>query len=206
MQVRVRPPDPGANGLGDGVVVRPGTGQGHRELPGTGSFWECLSAYRDQLEDPGFASGLLDEGGAIGGTVSQLARLHSLAAERFEEQAVRLAAKAERVDAYEQGAYGEPLVNAVMLTVLMTTTLGFSTLVLLRMRGLVGVLFGAVLFVVTLGLNAIFVRMWRRPPYSYEAEYRTPWDGAANLARDRAQQARKASLAGDVAVQNPPST
>jgi hypothetical protein len=176
-----------------------------RELPDTGSFYEFLSAYRDQLEDPGFASGLPDEGGATGDTASQLARLHSLAAERFEEQAVRHAAKAEWVDAYEQGAYGEPLMNGVMLTVLMTTTLGFSTLVLLRMRGLGGVLFGAVLFVVTLGLNAIFVKMWRRPPYSYEAEYRRPSDDAANLARDRAQQARTASFAGDVAVQNPPS-
>lgn len=177
-------------------------GQEPRELPDTGTFWECLGAYREQLEDAGFASGLLDEGGATGDMVSQLARLHSLAAERFEERAMRSAAKADWVDAYERGAYGEPLMNGVMLTVLMTTTLGFSIVVLLRMRGFWPVLFGAVLLVVTLEVNAIFVRMWRRPPYKYEADYRRPWDDAASLARDLAQQARKASLAVDVQVQN----
>ena len=100
----------------------------------------------------------------------------------------------------------EPLVNGVMLTVLMVTTLGFSTLVLLRMRGLVGVLFGAVLLVVTLALNAIFVSMWRRPPYKYEAEYRRPWDDASSIARGRAEQAKRASLGVGAEVQDPRST
>jgi len=186
--------------------MRPGIGQEPQKLPDVGTFWECLGAYREQLGDPGFASGLLDEGKATGDTASQLARLHSLAAERFEEQAVRLAAKADGVDAYEQGAYSEPLVNGVMLTVLMTTTLGFSTLVLLRMRGFGGVLFGAVLFVVTLVLNVIFVKMWRRPPYRYEAEYRKPWDDAASIARGRAEQAKRASLGVDSHIQDPRST
>jgi hypothetical protein len=163
-------------------------GQEPRELTDMGTFWEYLGAYRQQLEDPGFASGLLDEGGATGDMASQLGHLHSLAAEGFEERAARFAAKAESVDAYERGAYSEPLMNGVMLTVLVTTTLGFSVVVLLRMR-----VAGAILLVVTLGLDTIFVRMWRRPPYRYEAGYRRPWDDAANLARDRAQQARNAS-------------
>jgi hypothetical protein len=120
---------------------------------------------------------------------NQLARLHLLAAERFEQRAQRLAARAEWFDAYERGAYSEPPVNGVMLTVLMTTTLGLSFVVLLRMW-----VIGAVLMVVSLGLNALFVRLWRRPPYRYEAEYRKPWDDAASLARDRAEQARKASI------------
>jgi hypothetical protein len=63
----------------------------------------------------------------------------------------------------------KPLVNGVMLTMLVTTTLGFSIAVLLHMA-----VIGAVLLVVSLGLNALFVRMWRRPPYRYEAEYRKP--------------------------------
>lgn len=178
----------------------PGTGQEPQKLPDMGTFSELLCGYRQQLGDPGFASGLLDEPGT-GHMASQLARLHSLAAERFEEEAVRLAAAAERVDAYELGAYGEPLVNGVMLAVLMTTTLGFSIVVLLRMR-----LIGAVLLVVSLGLNAIFVKMWRRPPYRYEAEYRKRWDDAASLARGRAEQARKATLAVGGRVQSVPST
>jgi hypothetical protein len=166
-----------------------------------GTFSERLEAYRDQLEDPGFACGLLDEGGTTSDLASQLARLHSLAADRFEEQAVTLAARGEWVDAYERGAYTEPLVNSVMLTVLMTTTLGFSIVVLLRMR-----VAGAVLLIMSLALNAIFVRMWWRPPYRYEAEYRKPWDDAASLARGRAEQARRASLAVGGPVQNAPST
>jgi uncharacterized membrane protein len=120
---------------------------------------------------------------------SQLARLHSFAAERFEERATRFAVKAEWVDAYEQGAYGEPAVNGVMLTVLMTTTLGFSTVVLTRMP-----IIGAILLAVSLGLNVVFVRMWRRPPYRYEAEYRKPWDDAALREESRAEQARIASI------------
>ena len=158
------------------------------DLPSS-TFSECLGAYRDELEDAGFASGLVEEGGITNETASQLARLHSLAADRFQERATRFAAMAGSVDAYEQGAYGEPPVNGVMLTVLMTSTLGFSTVALLRMG-----LIGAVVLVPSLGLNAVFLKMWRRPPYRYEAEYREPWDDAASLARDRAEQARKASI------------
>jgi hypothetical protein len=158
------------------------------DLPGS-TFWECLGIYRDELDDPGFASGLVEEGGGTDEAGNRLARLHSLAAERFEQRATRFAAKAERVDAYERGAYGEPPVNGVMLTILMTTTLGFSIVVVLRMG-----LIGGMILAVSLGLNALFVRMWRRPSYQYEAEYRKPWDEAASLARDRADQARKASI------------
>ena len=32
------------------------------DLPSS-TFWECLGTYRDELEDPGFASGLVEEGG-----------------------------------------------------------------------------------------------------------------------------------------------
>ncbi len=53
---------------------------------------------------------------------------------------------------------------------------------------------GGVLLVAVLGLNAIFVRMWRRPPYRYEGEYRKPWDDAASLTRQRAEQARRAAV------------
>ena len=168
---------------------------------GTATFWECLGTYRDQLGSPQFASGILDECEATGDKASQLARLHVLAAEGFEEQATWLAARAERVDAYERGAYGEPLVNGVMLTVLVATTLGFSLVVLTRMR-----VAGAVLLVVTLGLNAAFVRMWRRPPYGYEGEYRKPWDDIASLARHRAEQARRASLVTGVPAQDLPTS
>jgi hypothetical protein len=187
--------------FGLGVDLRSGMGQAPREPLSVGTFREHVAAYRGQLGDPGFAGGLLAESGTTSDLGDQLARLHSLAAERFEEQAVGLAERAEWVDAYERGAYGEPPVNGVMLTVLMTTTLGFSTVVLLRMR-----LVGAILLAVSLGLNAVFVWMWRRPSYRYEAEYRKPWDAAANLARERADQARRASLVvgGHVQVLSPP--
>jgi hypothetical protein len=158
------------------------------DLPSS-TFWENLGTYRDALEDPGFGSGLVEETKTGDETASQLARLHSLAAERFEERATRMAARAEWLDAYERGAYGEPAVNTVMLAVLMITTLGFSIVVLLRM----GVI-GTIILAVSLALNALFVRMWRRPPYRYEGEYRKPCDHAASLARDRAERARKASL------------
>lgn len=175
--------------------------QEHRELADVGTFGKYLGAYREQLEDPGFASGLLDEGRATGDMASRLARLHSLAAGRFEERATRLTAEAERVDAYERGAYSEPLVSSVMLTVLVTTTLGFSIVVLLRIR-----VVGVIPLVVTLGMDMVFVRMWRRTPYKYEADYGRRWDDAANLARDRAQQARNASHAVDAYIENPQST
>ncbi len=158
------------------------------DLPSS-TFWESLGAYRDELEDPGFARGLVEDAGIIDETASKLARLHSLAAERFEERATRFASTAELVDAYERGAYYEPPINGVMLTILMTTTLGFSTAVLTRMP-----VIGAVLLAVSLGLNVVFVKMFRRPPYRYEGEYRKPWDDAASLARARAEEARKASI------------
>jgi hypothetical protein len=153
------------------------------------SYWECLGTYRDELDDPGFASVLVEATGAAGEMSRQLPQLHLLAAERFEERAAQFAVKAEWVDAYERGAYEEPPVNGVMLTVLMTTTLGFSIVVLTRMP-----LIGAILLAVSLALNVVFVRMWRRPPYQYEAEYRKLWDDAAALEKGRAEQARIASI------------
>jgi hypothetical protein len=158
------------------------------DLPSS-TYWQWLGNYRDALEEPDFAKGLVDEGGTASERANQLARLHLLAAQRFEERATRLAVQADRVDAYERGAYDEPPVNGVMLTVLMTTTLGFSIVVLLRMGAI-----GAIPLVLSLGLNAVFVRLWRRRPYRYEAEYRRPWDDATSVARDRAEQARKASI------------
>ena len=158
------------------------------DLPSS-TLWEWLETYRDELEDPGFASCLVEKSGATDDMANQLARLHSLAADRFEERATGFAAKAELVDAYERGAYGEPPVNGVMLTVLMTSTLGFSVVVLTRMG-----LIGAIILTLSLGLNALFIRMWRRPPYRYEAEYRKLWDDAASLARERVDRAAKASI------------
>jgi hypothetical protein len=157
--------------------------------PAEMGFWEHLRAYRDALEDPGFGTDLVPGQAAMGGMAGGLASLHALAAERFEERAAGLAAKADWVDAYESGAYGEPLVNGIMLTVLMTTTLGFSLVVLTRMPR-VGVAF----LIVTLALNVLFVRMWRRPPYKYEGDYRKRWDDASAQAQGRAEQARQASI------------
>jgi hypothetical protein len=146
-------------------------------------FLGWLATYRRQLGDPHFGHELLAPGGD---QPARLSDLHHSAALHFEEQAAKLSEQAELVDAYEQGAYGSPAIDTVTLSVV-PTTVGFSIAVLLIYRNLA---VGAVLLVISLLVDAVIVYWWRRPPYSYTGEYRTPSDDAVALARQRASQAR----------------
>lgn len=158
-----------------------GTAARHEER-----FAEALAVYRDQLGDDDFGVWLEQEVDAGANVERGLTLLHSSAAEHFQRQAQRYASRADAVDAYEQGAYGDPPVNGTLLGIVLTATLGFSFAVIV-VYGIVGV----VLMVMSLCVDVVLVRMWRRPPYRYTGEYRQHWEHAASVAVSRAERAKR---------------
>jgi hypothetical protein len=160
-------------------------------LAADGPFFQTVNAYRQELNDPGFAVELAEalEAAEITPSAARQARrmaaLHEMAAERFEEQALVLAAKAEWADAYERGAYDDPPINTPMLVALIALTVGFSVTVLLANR-----VAGLASLAMSLALDMVFVVLWRQPPYHYTGGHRRPWDEAASLASESATRAR----------------
>lgn len=162
------------------------TDQGREDGSAVEQFRLALATYRDQLGDPQFASDLDAESAE---PERRLARLHAAAARQFELEAISLASRANAVDAYEQGAYGDPPVNGMLLGGLMFSTLGFSVAVLI-VYGVVGI----VLLAMSACLNVVLVHMWRRTPYRYTGEYRKRWDDAAAVASERSARANSGAL------------